>query len=386
MNIIINELKKIFKPINIVLVTLITVIIWTLFMSFNIEYFPNGSDRYIYDVSVDILNKYGISMDEDEFKDLKKYREKKAEEATEYLLTKDLFVKSGCTNYDDLIKGIDNYYDGEVSKKELNDLHSKIMFEENNYLFWELENLDYAIDRYENKDFWIGLGGLNESTAQKSRHEEIRESEQAYSPLNFRILQNYHNLIFGITLLILICIPALIIPIFMNDNKNKVNYLQYSSKLGRKLFNKKIIASVIGSFIIATMQLAILFVVYRTNNTYMFWDCSINSAISDMASWYDITFGQYIVLSVILNYIIAFITCMISVYVSSSTNTYISAIGIQIPILFAFGMWLMDMGMKNLTFTYYPKYILHIIYFGFIILSVFGILRRIKKEKISDIN
>ena len=168
----------------------------------------------------------------------------------------------------------------------------------------------------------------------------------------------------------------------MNDNKNKVNYLQYSSKLGRKLFNKKIIASVIGSFIIATMQLAILFVVYRTNNTYMFWDCSINSAISDMASWYDITFGQYIVLSVILNYIIAFITCMISVYVSSSTNTYISAIGIQIPILFAFGMWLMDMGMKNLTFTYYPKYILHIIYFGFIILSVFGILRRIKRENI----
>ena len=143
-------------------------------MNFNIEYFPNGSDRYIYDVSVDILNKYGISMDEDEFKDLKKYREK-AEEATEYLLTKDLFVKSGCTNYDDLIKGIDNYYDGEVSKKELNDLHSKIMFEENNYLFWELENLDYAIDRYENKDFWIGLGGLNESTAQKSRHEEIRK-------------------------------------------------------------------------------------------------------------------------------------------------------------------------------------------------------------------
>ena len=145
MNIIINELKKIFKPINITIVALITVIIWFLFISFNIEYFPNGSDKYIYDVSVDILNKYGTSMDEDEFKDLKKYREKIAEEATEYLLTKDLFVKSGCTNYDDLIKVRDNYYGGEVSKKELNDLYSKIIFEENNYLFWQLENLDYVI-------------------------------------------------------------------------------------------------------------------------------------------------------------------------------------------------------------------------------------------------
>ena len=97
-------------------------------------------------------------MDEEEFKDLKSYREKRAEEATQYILTKDLFAKSSCTNYDDLVKDIDHYYGGEVGKKELNDLHNKIMFEEKNYLFWELENLDYVIDRYEDKDFWSGLG------------------------------------------------------------------------------------------------------------------------------------------------------------------------------------------------------------------------------------
>ena len=156
-------------------------------MSFNIEYFPNESDRYIYDVSVDILNKYGTSMDEDEFKDLKKYREKRAEEATEYLLTKDLFVKSGCTNYDDLIKGIDNYYDGEESKKELNDLHSKIVFEENNYLFWQLDNLDYVIDRYENKEL-IGLGGLEESPAQ---NQDMKRLEKANRLIHLLILEYY---------------------------------------------------------------------------------------------------------------------------------------------------------------------------------------------------
>ena len=151
-------------------------------------------------------------------------------------------------------------------------------------------------------------------------------------------MENYHALIFGITLLILICVPILVIPIFINDNKNKVNYIQYSSKTGRKLFEKKIIASIVASFVLATAQLGILFVVYKANNTYMFWDCSINSAISGIASWYDITFGQYIILSVVLNYIVAFITCMISIFVSSKASTYISAIGIQIPILFTFGI------------------------------------------------
>lgn len=380
MNIIFNEIKKIFRPVNVAIIILITAVIWFLFMTFNIENFPNGSDKYIYDVSVKILNEYGTSMDKEEFEDLKKYREKRAKEASEYLLTKDVFVKSGLSTYDEFVNRAEN-----KSVEKLDELYSNIMFEENNYLFWELQELDYAIDRYENKDFWIGLGGLDENQAQKQRHENIRNSDATYSPLNFRIMENYHALIFGITLLILICVPTLVIPIFINDNKNKVNYIQYSSKTGRKLFEKKIVASIVASFVLATVQLGILFVVYKANNTYMFWDCNINSAISDISSWYDITFGQYIILSVVLNYIVAFITCMISIFVSSKVSTYISAIGVQIPILFTFGIWLNDRGMKYLTTTFYQKYSLQIIYLGLIILSLFMIFRRIKKEIIADV-
>ncbi len=284
------------------------------------------------------------------------------------------------SNYDEFVNRAEN-----KSIAKLDELYSNIMFEENNYLFWELQELDYVIDRYENKDFWIGLGGLDENQAQKQRHESMRNSDATYSPLNFRIMENYHALIFGITLLILICVPTLVIPIFINDNKNKVNYIQYSSKTGRKLFEKKIVASIVASFVLATAQLGILFVVYKANNTYMFWDCSINSAISGIASWYDITFGQYIILSVVLNYIVAFITCMISIFVSSKASTYISAIGIQIPILFTFGIWLNNIGMKYLTTTFYQKYSLQIIYLGLVILSLFMIFRRIKKEIIADV-
>lgn len=112
---------------------------------------------------------------------------------------------------------------------------------------------------------------------------------------------------------------------------------------------------------------------------------SKSSFISDMTSWYDITFGQYIILTVILTYIISIIASIITIYVSSITNTYISAIGIQIPIFFIFGYWLKDTGISYLTNMNDPKYIMHITYVVLILISSVMIIRRIKKEKIADI-
>lgn len=381
MNIIKNEIKKIFNPINMIVAALITIIIWFLFISFNIEYFPNGSNIYDYDTSVYMLKNYGTSMDEEEFKDFKKYREEKIKEANRYLLSDEEFAKENINSYEEYISFTSKIGNNQKVDKLIN----KVMFEDNVEVFWELQSLDNLIESYEDKEFLISSNYEEESPAQKARHEEIKDSNGFNSPLNFMIFRNYNSLIFGINLLVLICIPILICPIFINDNKNKVNYIQYSTKTGRKLFIKKVIASLISSIVITTIHLGILFTVYKSNNTYMFWDCSISSFISAMSSWYDITFGQYIILSVILTYIVSIITSIVTICVSSRTSTYISAIGIQIPILFIFGCWLKAIGMDYLTTTYYPKYILHIIYGLLILISSVMLIRRIKREKVSDI-
>ncbi|MGL5329300.1 MAG: hypothetical protein ACRDD7_08530, partial [Peptostreptococcaceae bacterium] len=224
-----------------------------------------------------------------------------------------------------------------------------------------------------------------ENKAQRARHKEIRESEDVNSPLHYDIMSNYDNLNFGITLIILLSVSILVSPIFINDNKNKVNYIQYSSKIGRSMFNKKAIASILSAIMITTIQLGIFFIVYKSNNTYMFWDCSINTPINDMHSWFDMTFGDYIILSIILNYVVAILTAIISISVGSKVNNYISAIGVQIPILLAFGGILKGFGMFNLTTTYYPKYMLHILYGTMIIVAIFMIIKRKKYEKVMDI-
>lgn len=358
MRIIANEIKKIFNLTNILVVIVASFLIWNLFIYFEIEYFPNGQPfNQHYNNAVTMLNKYGTSMDEKEFEDYKKIREKKSNEATNYLLSNKEAVSLDIKNYDEFIESVSRENPTEIEKK-VNDLHSKIMFEENVPAFWDLQAMDYEIGRYEDKVFWVGTTDVDMNNKQLERKNEVINSEQVNSPLNFVILRNYNDLILGVTVLILISVAIMISPIFSSDNRNKVNYLQYSSKTGRKLFKKKIISGLISTAIIVTVQLGIFFAIYKSNNTLMFWDCSINSVFSDALSWFDLTFGQYIILSVIITYIVALVYCVVVMFVSSKVINYIALIGIQIPVLFSLSPVLSDYATVMVlgTSAYIPKY------------------------------
>lgn len=389
MNIIKNEIKKVFSLTNIMIVTIATVLIWILSISFEIEYFPNGNPATEhYNNAVYMLENYGSEMDENEFKEYKKYREEKVKEANEYLSNNEECIKLGMTTYKDY-KSMK--YKDDKHKKEIDELRNKIMFDDHIDVFWEIDAIDYEIDRYENKEDWMYAteeiaNNQSLSDSQLNRHKELSNSNNSNSPFNFVVYENYNELIISVNVLIIITIAIIVSPIFIKDNKNKVNYLQYSSKVGRNIFNKKIISGIISSIIIITLQLSILFIIYTKNNTYMFWNCSINSVFNIIRSWYDITFGEYIILSVILTYILGIIISIISMFISSRVSTYISLIGIQVPIVFLVSKLIRSIGWMNwLTHTYRPKYFTHIVYFILIVISILIIYIMIKREKKLDI-
>lgn len=388
MRIIANEIKKIFNLTNIIVVIMASFLIWNLFIYFEIEHFPNGKPATPhYDNAVLMLNKYGTSVDKEEFKDYKNIRSEKEKEATNYLLNNKEAVSLGISTYEDFINAIQKESKTEIEKK-INDLHSKVMFEENLPVFWDLEAMDYEIDRYEDKENWVGLGTeYITKKQQQERHTEVINSEQADSPLNFVIMRNYNSLMLGVTVLILISVAIMISPIFSSDNRNKVNYLQYSSKVGRKLFKKKIISGLISTIIIVTVQLGVFFAIYKSNNTLMFWDCSINSVFSDVLSWFDLTFGQYIILSVVIVYVSALVYCTIAMFVSSKVTNYIGLIGVQIPILFLISPVLSEL--TNIvalgTSVYAPKYTLPILLVISITVGTILIVIGYNKEKNCDI-
>lgn len=379
MRIIVNEIKKMFSVRIILLLALITFIISKMFIGFWIENFPNGyPETQNFDLSVDMLGKYGTTIEEDEFKEFEKETALREKEADDYLINDKDAQKLGIDSYKELQEEESKY---KGRNEEINALSSRIMFEENQYLFWELQARESMISCY--RDMIYGTD--NNTSEMEERIKEIESSPQINSVLSYEIMDNYNTLISNFSVLLVISIAFIISPIFLRDNKNKVNLLQCSSKLGRKIASKKIIASMVVTFLMTTLEIGGLFALYAKNNTLQFWNCSMNSRFSSTIYWFDLTFGEYIILSIILMYMVAFIVASLSLFVSSKVSNYVGLIGVQVPILGGLIMFLMKLGMFNITVLWKPKYIIHISYGILLIISILMLVNLIKKEKYKDI-
>ena len=147
MTIILNELKKIFNIKFILLFILITLIMYFLFIEFDIKYFPNGRPSLdIYNIFVDMKDSYGEFMDEEEFEDFKRKYEETKKEADEYIQSRKDFRELGITNYDEFIDMDD------TTNKEFKKLRDDVIFNKRIDVFWELPCREEYIRAYENRE------------------------------------------------------------------------------------------------------------------------------------------------------------------------------------------------------------------------------------------
>ena len=380
MRIIINEIKKLFNLKILLILGLIVFIICKIFISFWIEVFPNGSETPDFNLSVQMLKDYGTTMDEKEFEDFKEKSALREKEADEYLKGDKEAQELGIKSYRELRESLDK---GKTDEK-VEALHSKIYFKDNVYLFWEMQSRESLIASYENP-----LNRKAEVYSSKpnkyKRLKELEKGDQLKSVLSYVTFLNYDSLITNFSILVVVTLAFIISPIFLRDEKNKVNCLQYSSKTGRKIGSKKVISAMITAFGISTLELIVLFLMYIPNDTLQFWNCSINSKFNYMVSWFDLTFGQYIMLTILVIYIITFVVTSVSLFVSSKVKSYVALIGIQVPILGALIMFLDNIGLNHMTTINYPKYIPLIAYVVFIIISILLIINLLKNEKNRDV-
>ena len=380
MRIIINEIKKLFNLKILLILGLIVFIIWKIFISFWIEVFPNGSNTPTFNLSVQMLKDYGTTMDEKEFEDFKEKSALREKEADEYLKGDKEAQELGIKSYRELRESLDK---GKTDEK-VEALHSKIYFKDNVYLFWEMQSRESLIASYENP-----LNRNSELYSSKpnkyKRLKELEKGDQLKSVLSYVTFSNYDSLITNFSILVVVTLAFIISPIFLRDEKNKVNFLQYSSKTGRKIGSKKVISAMITAFGISTLELIGIFLMYIPNNTLQFWNCSINSKFNYMVSWFDLTFGQYIMLTILVIYIITFVVTSVSLFVSSKVKSYVALIGVQVPILGALIMFLYNIGLNHMTTINYPKYIPLIAYVVFIIISILLIINLLKNEKNRDV-
>lgn len=396
MRIIANEIRKILNVKTIIFLSVITGIIYS---NSIIPTEKNQADIFSFgnNVHIELLEKYGNHMDKSEYKDFLRNYDEKVKIADKYVKEDKNFASFDINNYEDYNKIVRNNGEEKYQNPKLQDLYYEYYYEKDDItIFRELGEMENIKITYEGNilESFESLYSTNQKAI--SRHKEIMSSEEGQSLLPYSIFEKYEMQIKFLVNIILISIMFIISPIYLKDKMDKVDYLQYTSKKGRRLFNSKIIAAVISTLIVTTANIGLFLNVCLDETSKLFLDCGISGYYnSPIRSWFDLSFKNYIVITLILVYLLSIVMTFVSLYISNKSSKYITAIGVQILIMIGTSSLLLKYILNNATSMYLHirqldylttwRYFIPAIY-TIMIVAMILIMRKIYlKEKIKDI-
>lgn len=384
MRVILQEMKKIFHPVMLLLLVLINLLMYYIFIDFDISVFPNGRPSTdIYHIGIEMVEKYGHELDDEEFEDFKKVLQQEIKNADKYIQSDQEFAEQGITTYEQFQEmGTPGNVNPAIEK-----LHSRIL-EEGIDLFWEIPERESIIEEMEKVNERYGYADIygTPTEKQENRIQAVVNSGavNAIFP-SYPVGYNLQTISASIAITILISVLFMISPLFIRDYKKNMVSLQYTSKTGRSLFKKKIAAGMLSAFFITTLLIIVYYSLYSTNNIGMFLSSSVNTFMGPLY-WYDLSFLQLIIITIVLTYVLALSMALMAMFVSSICKNYISIIGIQLP-LYVLVCWLIMSRalMSDALLISSSQWKLGILYCIIVIFPVSAIIWKVMKEKKKDI-
>jgi hypothetical protein len=379
MTIVLHEIKKVFGLRMVIMLLAINVVFYFLFIQFYFQYFPNGNpDTEIHRTSMEMKKEYGTHMDASEYEQFKQDYDKTIEEAEQFMKTDQHFIDAGISTYE-------QFFNNNSNHTQLDKLRDYAVFESDTELFWELQARRYLMDTHENSQKWpfSAYGDIN--AKQQHRMENLVASGEVNSVFTYVVFRNYRSLIIYMTVLIGLSILFMISPIFLKDKRSKVIHLQYTSRIGRRLFRKKLTAAIISTLIIVTVQLSVFFLMYSRLGTGIFLDTGINSIFNEGYFWYNLTFGQFIGLTIVAIYALSLITAVFAAWISSIAANYMVIIGLQIPYAFLMFGWMENLLIGRLADIYYAQYVQPLTYSLLAAGAVLLLVLRWRRERRADL-
>lgn len=357
MKIIIKELRKIFNLKMVGILLLGSLLIYKMFIDYYVETDVkfNRPNKDEYKLAGLMVERYGETLEENEFEDLKKLYNDHIKKIDEYLSSKEECIKFNIDNYERFSEKRSLMQDDEVSK-----LASNIFFNDGGELFWEAQAYESIIEKY---------------NSIKTEEGTIKDTSIFPSTLD----NNYKYFIQQIALLIILSLIFMLSPLFINDKMRDITYLQYSAKIGRKIYLKKIIAGLIASAIIVVAEMGILFGVYFSiNKSNIFFNNKMTSFLGWSEYVIDVNYFQYLILTIGLVAVIAIIATLGSMYISNKAKNYVSIIVMQIP--FAAVLIFVANQIHRFLDSYRPYHVVALI-FVLMIISIILIITDFRKNK-----
>ncbi|MBO1004565.1 hypothetical protein [Pseudogracilibacillus auburnensis] len=347
------EFKKLFQPILLLVALLITIVFYNQDMRFILKHWPNGGMIPIYDQASEWQNRFGQTLEDAEIAEIEAEYATLVKQADKIVSENSIAKQLQLENYAEFESWSQenlphiainemNEEEKEISK-QFDAIEQDLIGATGHSMVDKidvLQKLYNSMKQFDSSDMFLN----NERYTEKERE---RLSETLFMEEGWRnILPSHltstvtHH--FELILILLIFLLSLLIPsVFVRDRLLGVRKIQWSSRHGRKILWTQFISGMTASFLLITCIVGFFgSLLYFTDFTQYFSN-GLNSFFSDneeplLLSIYQWTFGQWIVNVVWLVYLIGMAYSGILLFLSQTSQHYLSLLMKIIPVGFVF--------------------------------------------------
>ncbi|NLO85608.1 MAG: hypothetical protein GX096_09300 [Clostridiales bacterium] len=331
----------------LVVLLLIGAVFYMMFLSYYVDYFPNGPNMEAeFEIAAELVAQYGTNLEPDEFEAFEKTLPILQDMMDEYIAAFPLAQKYSYESYAEFQTAIDNiqiemgvipqadeqrYADGMR-------LHNYLWDGETNNILGRVQATEYYIREYES---WQQNEDVLLSHAQYAGYSE---QELAYAAKNLteKTWQNImpHELpyatteYFGLLLIWMVLSECLLLsPVLVHDRMHSMRPLQWSARRGRGILKSQFGAAMLSTFLLSSINLLILGALFATNGVGIFLNSRVISFAISGFSWVNTTYRGYCLLLIGICYLIAFGAAGMAFVLSRFSGNYIAMLLKLIPLI-----------------------------------------------------
>lgn len=164
--------------------------------------------------------------------------------------------------------------------------------------------------------------------------QKYREyGEEKSSILPFEVSVYTGNYLMYLAIWCLVCVFFIAAPVMVNDRENNIVAAQYSSRIGKKAYQVQYVCTMLSSFIAVSFITVIGMAAWGTTGAFVFAGSDMSSFLNTEAFAVSVTYGDYVMLIIIMVCLLALGVSGILFYLSAHSPNMTSMLLKAIPAL-----------------------------------------------------
>ena len=270
---ILQELKKIWTPMRIVLLIVISLLVYCSFLSPIVKRFEAGEGMDAFQeklcISREWMMEYGTTIEAEEFADIEKRYDEIIAEIEKSMVQKKAFVECDVKNYEEFLE----YQTNALNGKEGFDYPK----------FKEMDQTLFADTPY---------SSIYLQEYEKMMMDYEMASEGCYNVLPDEVILYSTEFLRYLSLWCLIVVLMVAAPVMVNDVASNMNREQYCTRIGRKIYKIQYFCTMLSVLLVEVVVIAFGMAVWEKTNAFDFGKVGLASFMYPVKPTLHITYAE----------------------------------------------------------------------------------------------